>query len=42
MVERRPTEFSGGVAPYALDPGNARRLWSMAETLLSEEGIRAS
>jgi hypothetical protein len=22
--------FGGGVAPYALDPGNAERLWELA------------
>jgi NAD(P)-dependent dehydrogenase (short-subunit alcohol dehydrogenase family) len=28
-VRRRPTDFSGGVAPYAVDPDNAERLWDV-------------
>ncbi len=36
VVMSRPTEFSGGVAPYALDPGNATRLWTLAERLTAE------
>ena len=35
LVDHRPTDFTGGVAPYALDAGNARRLWEMAEHLIS-------
>jgi NAD(P)-dependent dehydrogenase (short-subunit alcohol dehydrogenase family) len=35
MVTSRPTDFSGGVAPYALDAGNAKRLWEMAEELVA-------
>jgi NAD(P)-dependent dehydrogenase (short-subunit alcohol dehydrogenase family) len=27
QVARRPTDFSGGCAPYAVDPENAERLW---------------
>jgi NAD(P)-dependent dehydrogenase (short-subunit alcohol dehydrogenase family) len=34
-VHRRPDNFSGGVAPYALDPENAERLWSLATTMLA-------
>ena len=34
-VSKRPTDFSGGVAPYALDGGNAERLWDVALKLLS-------
>jgi NAD(P)-dependent dehydrogenase (short-subunit alcohol dehydrogenase family) len=34
-VARRPTDFSGGVAPYALDAENAGRLWDVALKLLS-------
>jgi NAD(P)-dependent dehydrogenase (short-subunit alcohol dehydrogenase family) len=34
-VSKRPTDFSGGVAPYALDAGNAERLWGVALKLLS-------
>ncbi|WP_197379387.1 SDR family NAD(P)-dependent oxidoreductase [Mycolicibacterium mengxianglii] len=29
VVTERPTDFSGGVAPYALDPDNAARLWNV-------------
>jgi NAD(P)-dependent dehydrogenase (short-subunit alcohol dehydrogenase family) len=35
IVSRRPTDFSGGVAPYALDPANAERLWNIATQLLA-------
>lgn len=35
VVLRRPTDFSGGVAPYAIDPANAERLWDMAMHLIS-------
>jgi len=35
IVSRRPTDFSGGVAPYALDPANAERLWNTATQLLA-------
>jgi NAD(P)-dependent dehydrogenase (short-subunit alcohol dehydrogenase family) len=34
VVDRRPDNFCGGVAPYALDPENAERLWSLATTML--------
>ena len=34
VVHRRPADFSGGVAPYALDPANAERLWSIALELI--------
>lgn len=30
QVARRPTDFSGGYAAYALDPGNAERLWDIS------------
>lgn len=30
VVAERPSDFSGGVAPYALDPANAERLWQVA------------
>src|SRR5271154_7200972 len=30
----RPTDFSGGVAPYALDPTNAARLWDVSLKLI--------
>ena len=29
IVTERPNDFSGGVAPYALDPDNAARLWDI-------------
>ena len=29
IVTERPGDFSGGVAPYALDPDNAARLWDI-------------
>lgn len=35
VVWRRPTDFSGGVAPYAIDPANAERLWDVAMDLLA-------
>jgi hypothetical protein len=35
VVDRRPDDFGGGVAPYALDPENAERLWSRATTMLA-------
>jgi NAD(P)-dependent dehydrogenase (short-subunit alcohol dehydrogenase family) len=35
-VERR--ERSAGVAPYALDPGNAARLWEVSRALLAPTG----
>jgi NAD(P)-dependent dehydrogenase (short-subunit alcohol dehydrogenase family) len=34
VVQRRPTDFGGGVAPYALDPVNAERLWAIALELI--------
>src|SRR5580658_4052148 len=30
VVSRRPADFSGGVAPYAIAPANAERLWEVA------------
>jgi len=36
LVQRRPTEWgAGGVAPYALDPANADRLWETSLRLLA-------
>ncbi len=35
VVSRRPTDFSGGVAPYAIDPENAERLWKVSLQLLA-------
>ena len=34
-VKQRPTDFSGGVAPYALDPENAERLWDVGLKLIA-------
>lgn len=34
QVEQRPTDFTGGYAAYALDPGNAARLWSLSEQII--------
>ncbi|WP_242773362.1 SDR family NAD(P)-dependent oxidoreductase [Sphingopyxis sp. YF1] len=33
-ITARPTDFSGGVAGYALDPGNAERLWTTSLAFL--------
>jgi len=35
LVSERPPLFGGGVAPFALDSGNAERLWDMAADLAS-------
>ena len=35
VVDRRPNDFGGGVAPYALDPENAKRLWNLATAMLA-------
>ena len=35
QITERPTDFSGGVAPYAIDAGNAERLWDVALKLIS-------
>jgi NAD(P)-dependent dehydrogenase (short-subunit alcohol dehydrogenase family) len=35
VVDRRPEIGGGGVAPYALDPTNAERLWEVSLKLLS-------
>ena len=35
QITERPTDFSGGVAPYALDPENAERLWDVALKLIA-------
>lgn len=34
QVARRPIDFSGGYAAYARDPGNADRLWTMAQCFI--------
>jgi NAD(P)-dependent dehydrogenase (short-subunit alcohol dehydrogenase family) len=35
VVSHRPTDFSGGVAPYAIAPANAERLWEVAMQLVT-------
>ncbi|WP_260600111.1 SDR family NAD(P)-dependent oxidoreductase [Sphingomonas endolithica] len=35
-VARRPTDFTGGYAAYALDPDNAARLWDVSRRLIKE------
>ncbi len=36
QIARRPTDFTGGYAAYALDPGNAARLWEVSKRLMEE------
>jgi NAD(P)-dependent dehydrogenase (short-subunit alcohol dehydrogenase family) len=36
LVTRRPIDFTGGYAAYAVDPENAERLWSAALELIGE------
>ena len=38
LVTRRPTDFTGGYAAYALDPGNAERLWDVSRCLIKDAG----
>ena len=38
QVTKRPTDFSGGYAAYALDPGNADRLWDVSRRLIKNAG----
>jgi len=35
VLEERPAMFGGGVAPFALDPANAERLWTVATEVMS-------
>jgi NAD(P)-dependent dehydrogenase (short-subunit alcohol dehydrogenase family) len=35
VLDRRPESGMGGVAPYALDPGNAERLWDVSLELIA-------
>jgi NAD(P)-dependent dehydrogenase (short-subunit alcohol dehydrogenase family) len=35
QVARRPTDFTGGYAAYAVDPGNAERLWELSLKLIA-------
>jgi hypothetical protein len=36
FVSKRRTDFSGGVAPYALKAENAERLWLLACKLIAD------
>jgi NAD(P)-dependent dehydrogenase (short-subunit alcohol dehydrogenase family) len=36
LVTRRPIDFTGGYAAYAVDPANAERLWSTSLKLIGE------
>jgi NAD(P)-dependent dehydrogenase (short-subunit alcohol dehydrogenase family) len=38
QVVKRPTDFTGGYAPYALDPDNANRLWDVSKRLIGGAG----
>jgi len=42
LVTERPSNFSGGVAPYALDPDNAARLWDIGVAFAGLTAKRAS
>lgn len=35
QVTKRPTDFTGGYAAYAVDPGNAERLWDLSLKLIA-------
>src|ERR1700756_385929 len=35
QVTRRPTDFTGGYAAYAVDPSNAERLWDLSLKLIA-------
>jgi NAD(P)-dependent dehydrogenase (short-subunit alcohol dehydrogenase family) len=35
QVTKRPADFTGGYAAYALDPGNAERLWDLSLKLIA-------
>jgi NAD(P)-dependent dehydrogenase (short-subunit alcohol dehydrogenase family) len=35
QVSKRPTDFTGGYAPYAVDSGNAERLWDVSLKLVA-------
>lgn len=37
-VSKRPTDFSGGYAAYALDPANADRPWDVSTRLIEDAG----
>ena len=38
-VDRRGGPGTGGVAPYALDPANAERLWELSLTMTGHRGV---
>ncbi len=38
QVTRRPADFTGGYAGYALDPANAVRLWDLSQRLTGQVG----
>lgn len=38
QVTKRPTDFTGGYAAYALDAGNAERLWEVSRQLVTASG----
>jgi NAD(P)-dependent dehydrogenase (short-subunit alcohol dehydrogenase family) len=40
VLSERPAMFGGGVAPFALDADNARRLWDAAERLTAQAPAR--
>ena len=42
IVQRRPNNFGGGVAPYAVDPSNAGRLWNLTTKLLAPSCAEAT
>lgn len=37
-LAKRPTDFTGGYAPYAVDPDNADRLWEVSRKLIAGSG----
>lgn len=37
-VAKRPTDFTGGYAAYALDADNAERLWDLSQRLIEDAG----
>lgn len=41
LVDSRPANFTG-VAPYAVDPGNAQRLWEAASALIGQPSVLPS
>jgi hypothetical protein len=38
QVAKRPTDFTGGYAAYALDLGNAASLWEVSQRLIEDAG----